>query len=82
MFRFGLPHRVSSVGDKHHGHLVLSIAVHQVPEALLGRRDRRPAPHQHPINVEEEPEGAGTHRGELGQRHVQHENMRLFINLL
>lgn len=54
-----LPHAVACVCDKYHGHLVLPIAVHQVPKALLGFRDQRPAPHQHPIDVEEEPEGAG-----------------------
>lgn len=59
MLSFGLPHAVPSIGDKHHRHLVFPIAVHQVPEALLGSRDRRPAPHQHPINVKEEPERAG-----------------------
>lgn len=61
------------------------MAVHQVLEALLGCRDRRPASNQHPINVKEEPEGAGALRRELGARewwHVQCENMRLFINLL
>lgn len=68
MLGFGLPHAVPSVGDKHHRHLVFPIAVHQVPEALLGCGDRRPTPHQHPINVEEEPEGVGTLRRELGQR--------------
>lgn len=57
MLSFGLPHAVPSVGDEHHRHLVSPFAINQVPEALLGLRDGRPAPHQHAINVEEEPEG-------------------------
>lgn len=84
MLSFGLPHAVPSIGDKHHRHLEFPIAVHQVPKELLGCRDRRLAPHQHPIDVKEEPEGVGA----LGEsrarkwRHVQCENIRLFINLL
>lgn len=80
MLSFRLPHAVPSIGDKHHRHLIFPIAVHQVPEALLGCRDRRPASYQNPINVKEEPEGAGgALRREL---HGQYENMGLFINLL
>lgn len=78
MLSFGLPHTVPSVGDKHHRHLVFPIAVHQVPEALLGCRDQCPAPNQHPVNVKEEPKGAGALRREWW--HVQRENTRLFIN--
>lgn len=70
MLCFGLPHAIPSIGDKYHRHLVFPIAVHQVPEDLLGTRDWRPAPHQHPIYVKEEPEGAGALRRELGQREV------------
>lgn len=68
MLSFGLPHAVPSIGDKHHRHLVFPIAVHQVPKALLGCRDRRLAPHQHPIDVKEEPEGVGALRREPGQK--------------
>lgn len=67
---FGLPHAVPSVGDEHHRHLVFPLAVHQAPEALLGRGDQRPAPNQHPIDVEKEPEGAATLRRPLGHREL------------
>lgn len=68
MLSFSLPHAVPGVGDKHHRDLVLPIAVHQVPKALLGCRDGCPAPHQHPIDVKEKPEGVGGLRRELGHR--------------
>lgn len=59
MLGFGLPHAVPSIGDKRHGDLVFPLTVHQVSKALLGRRDGRAAPNQHPINVKEEAKGAG-----------------------
>lgn len=68
MLSFGLPHAVPSVGDEHHGHLVSPVAINQVPEALLGLRDGCPAPHQHPIDVEEEPEGLVALRGRRRRR--------------
>lgn len=68
MLSFGLPHAVSSVGDKHHGHLVLPTAVHQVSKTLLGCRDRGSASHQHAIDVKEEPERVGALRRDLGHR--------------
>lgn len=85
MLRFGLPHAVSSVGDKHHGHLVLPIAVHQASETLLGGRNRGSASHQHAIDVKEEPKGVGALRRDLGHRGEsteQREDTRSFINLL
>lgn len=63
MLRFGLPHAVPSIGDKHHGDLVFSITVHQVSETVLGCRDGRAAPNQHPINVKEEAKGVGALTG-------------------
>lgn len=63
MLSFGLSHAVPSVGDKHHGDLVVPLAVHQGPKALLGCRDGRAAPDQHPINVKEEAKGVGALRG-------------------
>lgn len=68
MLSFGLPHAISSIGDKHHGHLVLPTAVHQVPKALLCSGDRSSAPHQHSIDVKQEPKGVGALRRDLGQR--------------
>lgn len=68
MLSFGLPHAVPSVGDEHHGHLVLPAAVHQVLETLLGGRDGGPASHQHAIDVKEEPERVGVLRRDLGHR--------------
>lgn len=70
MLSFGLPHAVSSVCDKHHRHLVSSILVHQVLEALLGSGDWCPTSDQHPIYVEEESKRAGALRRELEQRQV------------
>lgn len=68
MLSFGLPHAVPSIGDKHHRHLVFPVAVDQVPETLLGCRDRCPATDQNPINVKEEPKGVGALRRALGQK--------------
>lgn len=85
MLSFGLPHAVSSVGDKHHGHLVLPTAVHQVSKTLLGCRDRGSASHQHAIDVKEEPERVGALRRDLGHRGEsteQREDTSSFINLL
>lgn len=65
---FGLPHAVPSVGDKHHGHLVLPVVVHQLPETLLGGRDGGSASHQHAIDVKEEPERAVALRRDLDRR--------------
>lgn len=64
MLSFRLPHAVPCVCNKHHRNLVLPVAVHQVPEALLGCRDRGPASDQDPIYVKEEPKGAGVLQGE------------------
>lgn len=85
MLSFILPHAVSSVGDKHHGHLVLAIAVHQVAETLLGGRDGGSASHQHAIDVKEEPKRVGVLWRDLGHRGgstEQREDTTSFINLL
>lgn len=68
MLSFGLPHAVSSIGDKHHRHFVLPIVVHQVPKALLCSRDRGSAPYQHSIDVKQEPKGVGALRRDLDQK--------------
>lgn len=64
MLSFRLPHAVPCVCNKDHRNLVLPMAVHQVPEALLGCWDRGPASDQDPIYVKEEPKGAGVLQGE------------------
>lgn len=70
MLSFGLPHAVPSIGDKHHGDLVLAVAVHQVSKTLLGCRDGCAAPNQHPINVKEEAKGVGALMGQRKGAHV------------
>lgn len=70
MLSFGVPHAVPSVRDKHHRHLVSSVLVHQVLEALLGGGDRCPTPDQHPVYVEEESKRAGALRRQSEQRQV------------
>lgn len=67
MLRFGLPHAVPSIGDKHHGDLVFPITVHQVSKTLLSCRDGRAAPNQDAINVKEETKGVGALRRLQGQ---------------
>lgn len=68
MLSLGLPHAVPGVGNKHHGHLVLPMAVHQVLETLPGGGDGGSASYQHAINVKEEPERVGALWGDLGHR--------------
>lgn len=82
MLRLGLPHAVPSVGDKHHGHLVLPVAAHQVSETLLGGGDGGSASHQHPIDVKEEPKRVGVLRGDLGHRGGSPEDTSLSVSLL
>lgn len=71
MFSFRLPHTVSCVGDKHHRNFVFPTAVHQIPKALLGSRDWCSPPHQNPINVKQEPKGAGDLRMDLHHKEVK-----------
>lgn len=66
MLSFGLSHAVPSIGDKHHGDLIFPVTVHQVSKTLLGCRDGRAAPNQHPIDVEEEAKGVGALTREKG----------------
>lgn len=77
MLSFGLPHAIPSIGDKHHRYLVFPITVHQVSKTLLGCRDGRAAPNQHPIDVKEEAKGVGA----LRRQREQYQAKRLFINL-
>lgn len=55
---FGLSHGVPRVRHEHHGHLEVSVSIHQIPETLLSSRDGGPATYQHSIDVEEKPEQA------------------------
>lgn len=53
---FCLSEAVSSIGDKNYRHHELSLRVHQLLEGLSGGGDRQPSPHQHAIDVKEQPE--------------------------
>lgn len=53
---FCLSEAVSSVGDKNYRHHELSLRVDQLLESLSGGGDRQPSPHQHAIDVKEQPE--------------------------
>lgn len=53
---FCLSEAVSCIGDKNYRHHELSLRVNQLVERLPGGRDRQPAPHQHAIDVKEQPE--------------------------
>lgn len=68
LLSFSLPHTVASIGHKDHWHLEPALGVHQGPEALLGRRYGGLAPHQDPVDVEQEAKGAMTLWGGRGRR--------------
>lgn len=53
---FCLSKAVPRICDKNYRHHELSLRVHQLLEGLFSRGDRQPSPHQHAVDVEEEPE--------------------------
>lgn len=53
---FRLSEAVSCIGDKNYRHHELSLRVNQLLECLPSGRDRQPSPHQHAIDVKEQPE--------------------------
>lgn len=53
---FRLPETVPCICDKNYGHHELSLRVHQLLESLFSSGDGQPPPHQHAIDVEEQPE--------------------------
>ena len=53
---FCLSKAVPRICDKNYRHHELALRVHQLLERLFGSRDRQASPHQHAVDVEEQPE--------------------------